>query len=190
MTPIFYLFYKMEGLKTTLKKIGFIFLACTFIIQNTFGLAFAYPGSSAGDFLFELGKRFYDQGNYQDALHEFEKTLLIDSSQKQALYYINLIGRKPQELPVPLKLPESLATLELKEELKLAQEEINRLNRQLEKEMSSRQIAVSQIQRLRAELEATEGLKLDLEKKLEALEGEKGVSGVFLEDKEKQLRRP
>lgn len=189
MTPIFYLFYKMEGLKTTLKKIGFIFLACTFIIQNTFGLAFAYPGSSAGDFLFELGKRFYDQGNYQDALHEFEKTLLIDSSQKQALYYINLIGRKPQELPVPLKLPESLATLELKEELKLAQEEINRLNRQLEKEMSSRQIAVSQIQRLRAELEATEGLKLDLEKKLEALEGEKGVSGVFLEDKREAIEK-
>ncbi|MEA3560919.1 MAG: tetratricopeptide repeat protein [Candidatus Omnitrophota bacterium] len=46
------------------------------------------------DFLFQLGKKYCEEGNYQQALRELNKALLINPGHKQALKYIELIEEK------------------------------------------------------------------------------------------------
>ncbi len=51
-------------------------------------------GSRAADFLFEVGKEYYEQGDYEQALHELGKALLVEPGHTRALMYIQLIEEK------------------------------------------------------------------------------------------------
>lgn len=74
-----------------------IFLAS---LNNT--AVFAY--SMAAEFLCEMGIKFYQQGKIPEALHEFNKALIINPSYEPALKYINMIEHQ-QALPAPIILP-------------------------------------------------------------------------------------
>ncbi|MBU3934305.1 MAG: hypothetical protein KKH11_06550, partial [Candidatus Omnitrophica bacterium] len=69
--------------------------------------AFAKEGSSAADFLCEIGIEYYERGAYREALHELKKALLVEPQHEQALTYIRIVKEK-------LGLPE-------KEEIEQAQ---------------------------------------------------------------------
>jgi tetratricopeptide (TPR) repeat protein len=88
----------MKGLKKVLRKISLVLILAVFLLYYS-GLAEALPGSLAVDYLLELGKNAYQQGNYPEALHEFKKVLLLQPEQKEAIYYIRLI-KKIEEVPV------------------------------------------------------------------------------------------
>lgn len=51
----------------------------------------AYPQSLSADYLFEIGKIFYTQGRYEEALHEFKKALMVSPNHKLAKDFINKI---------------------------------------------------------------------------------------------------
>lgn len=46
---------------------------------------------SPSQYLIEIGQKYYDQGCYQEALHEFSKALIADPKNADAQYYINKI---------------------------------------------------------------------------------------------------
>lgn len=54
--------------------------------------------SSAADFLFETGKKYYERSDYQQALHEFKKAILAQPDHPQALIYIQNIKEKLDSL--------------------------------------------------------------------------------------------
>lgn len=63
-----------------------IMLFLTFFIPA----GYASP-SMMTDFLCEIGLKFYQQGRYDEALHEFRKALMLDPSYQPALKYIQMI---------------------------------------------------------------------------------------------------
>lgn len=68
------------------KAITLASLALLFIFTGS-----VYAQGQAVDYLCELGKNFYSQGRKDDALHEFDKVLLLDPANKTAKEYINKI---------------------------------------------------------------------------------------------------
>lgn len=48
----------------------------------------ALAENPAGDYLVELGEKFYERGNLEDALHEFSKALIVDPDNKKAREYM------------------------------------------------------------------------------------------------------
>jgi len=48
----------------------------------------AYASSMIPEFLCEIGIKFYNQGRYEDALHEFKKALIVTPDYETALKYI------------------------------------------------------------------------------------------------------
>ena len=56
--------------------------------------AFAKEGSSAADFLCEIGIEYYERGAYREALHELKKALLVEPQHEQALTYIRIVKEK------------------------------------------------------------------------------------------------
>ncbi|MBN2097133.1 MAG: tetratricopeptide repeat protein [Candidatus Omnitrophica bacterium] len=58
--------------------------------------------SSVAEVLFDAGKKYYERGDYQQALHEFEKALLADPEHARSLAYIQIIekelGLEPTEI--------------------------------------------------------------------------------------------
>jgi tetratricopeptide (TPR) repeat protein len=57
----------------------------------------ALEGSLAANALFEIALQYYNRGRYADALHEFNKTLIIQPGHVKAKQYIQLI----QEMRLP-----------------------------------------------------------------------------------------
>ena len=73
----------------------FIIVVCISCVTFVFSLfAFAQDSASLADFLFQLGKEYYEEDNYQQALRELNKALLINPRHEQALKYIGLIEEK------------------------------------------------------------------------------------------------
>lgn len=67
-----------------------IFLICLGLMLLFTPVAYA-QGATAADVLFEAGKKYYEQGDYEQALHELRKTLLVEPQHAQAIMYIQLI---------------------------------------------------------------------------------------------------
>ncbi len=61
----------------------------------------AFAGTAASEYLCSLGVAYYRMGRYDDALTEFNKTLLLDPANKTARDYINTIIAKNNP-PAPL----------------------------------------------------------------------------------------
>lgn len=59
-----------------------------------FNIATFAQDSALTEFLFETGKKYYDQGDYEQALHELGKVLLVEPQHPEALRYIRLIEEK------------------------------------------------------------------------------------------------
>lgn len=78
--------------KVLFKQVGFVYLATIVIfLFVSLNPAKTYAGSLVVDYLIQIGKDCYASGNYIDALHEFNKVLLVDPYHKEALHYIKLI---------------------------------------------------------------------------------------------------
>ena len=50
--------------------------------------------ASVADALFEMGKEYYEKGNYKEAVHELNKALLANPEHAQALMYIQIIEKE------------------------------------------------------------------------------------------------
>jgi len=74
----------------------FIITVSLVFLLNSLALP-GYASSMMPEFLCEIGMKFYKQGKYDDALHEFRKALLVQPAYQPALEYIRLIQGK-QEL--------------------------------------------------------------------------------------------
>lgn len=68
-------------------------------------LAPVYPYSQALDFLCEIGIKFYQQGRYEDALHELRKALVVQPDYKPALDYIRMIEQERAARLPPIVAP-------------------------------------------------------------------------------------
>ncbi|UCB56795.1 MAG: hypothetical protein JSV30_06280 [Candidatus Omnitrophota bacterium] len=112
--------YKKYGSRSNCiwRVIRFITICLTLVfLFNT--PAFAL-GSSVADFLCEIAIKYYEQGKYEDALHEFKKALMVMPQHPQALKYIQVIEQKlallkPQREIMPPA--EAIQALEVSEEL-------------------------------------------------------------------------
>lgn len=83
-----------------LKKHHFILFLFFFLATSCNVSAFAASTPGAIQYLCELGISFYKEGRYDDALQEFNKALILDSSNETARKYIDTILAKkylPQE---------------------------------------------------------------------------------------------
>ncbi|HTY45648.1 MAG TPA: SdrD B-like domain-containing protein [Patescibacteria group bacterium] len=87
----------MGGQWPKIKKVAALAVAAVFLVSHC-GFAGVVPGAMAADYLFEVGKHFYDQGRYADALHEFHKALMLNPVHKEVLRYIGLITGAAQEV--------------------------------------------------------------------------------------------
>ncbi len=63
-------------------------------LMLSFNIAASAQDSRAADFLFELGKEYYQEGNYKQALHELKKALLVEPEHAGALGYIQMVREK------------------------------------------------------------------------------------------------
>ena len=55
-----------------------------------------YAASAMSEFLCETGLKFYQQGRYEEALHEFQKALLVEPDYQPALKYIQMLEQGPR----------------------------------------------------------------------------------------------
>jgi hypothetical protein len=63
--------------------------------------------SQAADWLVQIGKRFYEEQMYEDALVEFKKALLVQPDHREAKRYVELLSRRPSpEAPAREPAPE------------------------------------------------------------------------------------
>jgi len=73
-----------------------------------------YASSQIHEFLYEIGIKFYREGRYEEALHEFKKALMVQPDYEPALKYIQIIeqaegaGKKEEELILPSFKPTSV----------------------------------------------------------------------------------
>lgn len=75
-----------------MKKLFSLILIIIFLIGLTAPLSKSYADySQMPAFLCEIGLGFYNQGRYDEALHEFKKALLVQSNYEPALKYIEMI---------------------------------------------------------------------------------------------------
>ena len=89
-------------------KIAIVYFGLMFIFNPA---AFAQgKHSSAADFLCEIGIKYYERGDYKEALHELKKALLVEPQHKQALTYIRIIEKElglpeeeAEEIPVSVE---------------------------------------------------------------------------------------
>ncbi len=80
----------------------------------------AFAGSQAVAYLCDIGTAYYRSGNYEEALSEFNKVLLLDPSNKTAQDYVNKIFQSedfkyseqlPKQAPEPVVLAYKIPTL-------------------------------------------------------------------------------
>jgi len=76
-----------------MRKILPIFLMAIFLVGGN--CAFSFDVSSQR--MTDLGKEAFSDGNYDDALHYFERAQELDPENKEPLYYINLIKRVDED---------------------------------------------------------------------------------------------
>lgn len=71
-------------------KTGIISFMFVFVFSS-FGFA---QKLKAGDYLFQLGKEYYDHGDYPQALHELSKALMADPVNEKAAVYVAKIKER------------------------------------------------------------------------------------------------
>lgn len=107
------------------KFLGFLIVVSLFCPPH---VAFAVPSADA---LLSYAMSFYDQGYYQEALHEFNKVLLIEPDNEQAKKYIQEIRQKDfatrQE-----KVAEALDSFEEQNITQVSQARDSIINRELD----------------------------------------------------------
>ena len=81
-----------------MKKTVALLLVAAFLSALVMPPAWGY--SMATEFLYEIGVKFYQQGRYDDALHEFRKALVIKPDYEPALRYVRLIEEKKSNLKI------------------------------------------------------------------------------------------
>ena len=74
---------------TTQKTLAICFVAITFL---TLSGAKSFAGSMIAEDKVKDGKAFYEEGDYQRAIHEFSKALLVDPNNKEAREYLHKMG--------------------------------------------------------------------------------------------------
>ncbi|HOU36221.1 MAG TPA: tetratricopeptide repeat protein, partial [Candidatus Omnitrophota bacterium] len=77
-----------------------VILLALFLLQ---GANTALAGSIGTDYLVELGIHYYEQGDYENALTEFKKALIMDPEDETALEYIGYIRQKTQPRPASVR---------------------------------------------------------------------------------------
>lgn len=93
--------------KTVLIVLAY-FLLCAPLIPYKF----AYCATAAVEYLCELGTAFYRLGRYDDALHEFNKVLMLDPGNQTAKKYTDKIFQRESTLTPP-----KISAPEVKEKL-------------------------------------------------------------------------
>ncbi|MCQ9208195.1 MAG: pilus assembly protein N-terminal domain-containing protein, partial [Omnitrophica bacterium] len=100
----------------------FLMALCLFLCIST--PAYAQTGfSRAAQFLFEIAKEYYDQGDYPSALHEFKKVLLIEPEHKGAREYIEFIEEIKAEEEITFREEVMERAIEWLEKVGLPEEE-------------------------------------------------------------------
>jgi len=95
-------------IKITLKI--FLFGLC-FLFAGLNSTAFCAATPAAVQYLCDMGIEYYQRGNYEEALKEFDKVLILDSANNTALKYKNSIIDRvktsvlPEILPEPVVVP-------------------------------------------------------------------------------------
>ncbi len=72
-----------------IKRISFLL-----ILGILFFADFSFAGGKVEDFLVELGKKYYARNNYADAQHEFNKALILNPDNQEAIKFLGLIKEK------------------------------------------------------------------------------------------------
>jgi tetratricopeptide (TPR) repeat protein len=72
----------------------------------SFHIAACAEQSDAVDFLYEIGKHYYEQGDYDQALHELKKALMVDPGHQEAQALIEVIE---EELLTPAEIEQEVA---------------------------------------------------------------------------------
>ncbi len=118
-------------------------LTLLFAAFTLFGQSAVFPQSDAGEYLCELGIRYYQEKRFEDAFLEFKKALLIDPDNQTAKDYINKIASKQKAIAEEMALEEKVASWlfererTIKEALDRAGKE--RLTRAKEKALSKKE---------------------------------------------------
>ena len=90
-----------------MRQVAVFIATICFSLMLIFNITAVAQSASVADFLFETGKEYYEWGDYQQALHELEKALLVEPDHAQALMYVQLIKEKlgfsAEELARPVR---------------------------------------------------------------------------------------
>ncbi|HBR14248.1 MAG TPA: hypothetical protein DD723_01715 [Candidatus Omnitrophica bacterium] len=117
--------------------VGKICLFLSILIGGT-RVSFADTHNEMGEFLTDLGESYYNQGDTQEAIHEFSKALLVDPSNEKAKRYLKELGLD-QGLYKGIKTRSSQVA-ELADQVKGYKQQVTDLEKQrLEIEEQSRQ---------------------------------------------------
>ena len=72
-----------------LNLIIFVFLLSVLFNLNSISIVRAQTSQMGADYLVEIGKGYYEDGNMEEAMHEFSKALMIQANHKEAREYLN-----------------------------------------------------------------------------------------------------
>jgi hypothetical protein len=102
-----------------------------FLILAAFLFNLLIPDAQASmlaEYLCEIGTKFYAQGRYQEALHEFKKALMVEPNYAPALKYIRLLEKEkqPAQAEKETLLPKAKAFV-TKSEKVFTDEQINQI---------------------------------------------------------------
>lgn len=75
-----------------------IILACMFLLLS---MQSSFAGSMGTDYLLELGISYYERGDYENALTEFKKALILDPDDETAIEYIGYIEEETSQRYAP-----------------------------------------------------------------------------------------
>jgi len=81
----------------------FLFTGVLFLSTNIFS-------SESSRYLVEIGKKYYKEGNYEQAAIEFEKAVQADAEDLVARSYLKLVASKTKESKKPLEARPSVDT--------------------------------------------------------------------------------
>ncbi|KPK98982.1 MAG: hypothetical protein AMJ95_01630 [Omnitrophica WOR_2 bacterium SM23_72] len=127
MTTISRLKIKRKGLKIL------FFVICAWTVLSVSWLSCALAYSQIAGFLCEIGIKFFQQGRYEEALHEFKKALLAQPDYEPAQRYIEMTQRMISGAAVvPIEKIPSVTPSEYAEILEIQKEMIREKQRPME----------------------------------------------------------
>lgn len=86
-------------------KRSFVILFILVFLSYSLWPVYGYGYVHLQEFLCEIGIKLYQQGRYDEALHEFKKALLVQPNYKPALMYIQMIEQGEVVVTEPIVVP-------------------------------------------------------------------------------------